>query len=237
MAIPFHRSAAIGIAVIGFSLLAVSARANLVTNGNFELYTGTAPKGAFTSVAPTDWSGGGGDTFIAAPGTATTAPYIVYGPFPATSPAGGNFVEADGNVAFGGAFYQTIGGLTPGGSYMLSFYQAAGQQIGFDGATTEQWEVTFGSTTKYSALMSTPAEGVTDWEYETMTFVATAASEVLTFLAYGDGGSDVNLPPTVFLDAVDLEVPEPVSLSLMGVGLVALGAVRRRWRFKPSVRA
>src|ERR1700683_3813281 len=43
----------------------------------------------------------------------------------ANSPDGGNMVAADGDPLFSAAFSQTITGLTVGGSYSLSFYQAA----------------------------------------------------------------------------------------------------------------
>ena len=74
------------------------ARANLVTNGNFENYTGTAPKDFTSNCLPTDWSTGG-YVFLDAHGTATTGPGIpVWGPFPdPPAPQGGNFIESDGS--------------------------------------------------------------------------------------------------------------------------------------------
>lgn len=125
------------------------ARANLVTNGGFELYTGTTPKDFLTNVLPVDWNGGGFD-FIDAPGTADMNPLPVYPGFPATSPQGGNFVQADSTPTFAQPITQTISGLTAGQPYTVSFYQAAGQGQGDTGATTDQWEVTLGSSTAYS---------------------------------------------------------------------------------------
>ena len=47
----------------------------------------------------------------------------------------------DGNPTFETSFNQVISGLTAGMTYTLSFWQAAGQQQGFSGATTEQWKI------------------------------------------------------------------------------------------------
>jgi len=73
-------------------------------------------------------------------------------------------------------------------------------------------------------MYSLPQGGVGGWEKQPMTFTATAASDVLQFLAYG---TPSGAPPISFLAGVSLQpssVPEPATLSLMGVGLVGLGA-------------
>jgi hypothetical protein len=212
--------------------LAGTARANLVTNGGFEFYTGTAPKDFSSNVKPTDWSNGG-YVFIDAPGTADdiSSPGIpVYGPFPAISPQGGNFVEADGSSGLRYPINQTINGLSIGQSYTVSFYQAAGQELGSSGPTTEQWQVSLGAQTQFSNLMSIPQGGIEPWQPQTLTFSATGASEVLSFLAIGSGG----VPPMVFLDGVDMEasnVPEPSAAMLLGgiAAVIGVGRVCRRF--------
>ncbi len=174
------------------------------------------------------------------PGTATTnigvgnATDALYGPMPATSPDGGNFVAGDGDPNYSAAFSQTINGLTPGSSYVLSFYQAASQIVGFSGATTDQWQVTLGNQTELSSLMSDPSQSFVPWNFQTLTFQATSSSEVLTFLAVG---SPLGAPPIALLDAVSLtSTPEPSVLALLSLGAVALIVVYvyRRKRAKSS---
>jgi hypothetical protein len=205
-----------------------SHAANLVTNGSFESTTLMDKGSFFGNVA--GWSGGTNLTFLDFPGTADDLnKYLaVYGPFPATSPDGGNFVEGDGDPNYSGAIYQTITGLTVGDKYQVSFYQAAGQQAGFTGPTTEQWAVSLGGTTQLSSLFSLAQGGVGPWEKQTMTFTADGTSDVLTFLAEGTPGG---APPISFLDGVTLNaVPEPGAWALMMLGVTGLGATMRRRR-------
>jgi PEP-CTERM motif len=215
------------IPAVGLAMLICGiARANVVLNSDFSSYV-NPPKDFFSNVQPTYWSSGN-YVFVDAPNTADMTPGIpVYPGFP-NPPLGGNFIEADGTPGLSLPLTQTISGLNVGDTYTLSFYQAGGQQDNDTGNTTEQWEVSLGSQTQYSALMSTPSASYTPWQTQSMLFTATSPSEALSFVAIGTG-----LPPMVFLANPDLEdnVPEPSAFLLLGgIGTVSMFARRRRRR-------
>jgi hypothetical protein len=210
-----RKSFAVGFCAIGLSLLARPAQADTplpgLTNLNFLTDSGSAPKGCFTTgcngsepaVSPTGWTGGNGLIFITDSGTSSSDPnspcgstYLqTYGcPSTLAIPGGYNEVEADGNPVFESGFNTLIKGLSPSTTYTLSFYQAASQQTGFNGNTTEQWIVALGGSgftvcnacgpadpmfggnkqstyadagadIEATTLMSTPSHGLTDWEF------------------------------------------------------------------------
>lgn len=158
--------------------------------------------------------------------------------YPGASPNGGNFVGIDGDSTIHSALSQTVAGLKIGDTYTLSFYQAAAQQQGFSGATTEQWQVSLGSQTLDSTLMNTGSESTTAWNSQSLSFTASSTSETLSFLALGTPNG---LPPFVLLDGVDLEdttvspSPEPVSAGLLLVGgLICIPPVHRLRRRRSS---
>lgn len=248
---------------------AADARAQVltVTNGDFASYTGVAPGTPgdyFQNVNPTGWTGGGGLIFVTnQAGVNNDSLYLqVYNTptFPAPPP-GGNFVEADGNPYFENSFSYQLSGLTVGTTYSLTFFQAFSQQQGFYGDTTNQWIVGLGTTgfsvnpigggydaysmadpnasIVASPLASVPTGTYIPWQEVTVSLKADSANDLLTFLAWGDNGNTVNLPPIAFLDIANNGnpvVPEPSGLLLLAIGSVACGAYRlRRRRSKSAI--
>jgi PEP-CTERM motif len=235
-----HRSAVLGFVALAFLALAISAQAtNLVTNGSFEMTTNGPGQMGFNTDA-VGWTTTGYN-FIFGPGTADNGGVTgqfgnvqLWGPgngsnngLPATSPDGGNFIAADG--AFQVApIEQTINGLTVGNQYTVSFYWGGAQQFGFDGATTEQFQVSLGNQSFLTAVLQNPTHGFTGWMFQQFTFTADNTSDVLAFLAIG---TPTGVPPFVLLDGVSMNAaggttPEPGTLLLMIGGLGSLGAVR-----------
>lgn len=239
----FVTSFLVGVLAVGIAGASAPARAgmNLVVNGDFEQTTLTTSSQMQTNNV-TGWSTSGYN-FLYLPGTADvggaqTVQYgcctKLWGPndgsangLTATSPTGGNFVAAD--AAFGvGAITQTVVGLTIGSNYALSFWWAAAQQQGFTGATTESWNVSFGSQNYSTVTVTTPSMGFIPWRLETTMFQASATSQVLSFLAAGTPGGQ---PPFSLLDGVSIiaGVNEPASGALVLAGLGMLWVARRRW--------
>ena len=271
------------VALGGLSILAFAAQADVLPVTNIEFNQLTNPfnpansqKDFFNSVMPIGWSTGAGGasgtlTYVGQQGSegfqggsGNVYPVYTTPGFSVTVPAGTNFFQADGNPDFEDTIFQTVSGLTAGTTYTLQFQQAAGQQVQFSGATTEQWKVflgvggigvncstnpctvtgTAGNEEQDSPLMNTPSQQNTNWNSVTLSFTPTAAelgaggTAVLTFLAWGDGGSTTNLPPTVFLEGVNTTpttVPEPASLALFGAAaFFGFGGARWLRRAKRS---
>jgi PEP-CTERM motif len=265
----------LGISAFAFALTAYGAQADVLPVQNLTFNQLTNPfdpansqKDFFNSVQPLDWSVGtaganGTLTYVGQQGSegfqggsGNVYPVYTNPGFSVTVPAGTNFFQADGNPEFENTIFQTISGLTAGTTYTLQFQQAAGQQVGFSGDTTEQWKVFLGvggigvncssspctvtgtadNLEQDSTLMNTPSQQNINWNSVNLSFTPTAAelnngSAVLTFLAWGDGGSTTNLPPTVFLEGVNTpptNVPEPSTWAMMIMGFLGMAYVGRR---------
>jgi len=226
----------------------VGHAAPLVVNGGFENTSLTASYEMNTTNV-TGWSTTGYN-FLYRSGTATSSGAYtpqwkqqiklwdtnasgVSNGFPASSPDGGNFIAADGAYEVA-PITQTINGLAIGGRYNVSFYWAGAQQTGYTGVTTEQWKVSLGKTTQSTAVATNPSRGFTGWLFQTFTYTATSASEVLSFMAVG---TPAGQPPFSLLDGVSMNaalavtaVPEPASWTMLLLGLVSVGSVKLRRR-------
>jgi len=171
--------------------------------------------GATTNICGTQADGGGQSFWV----------------FPGSSPDGGNYVAVDGVSTYATPLTQTFTGsnkLIAGQRYAISFWQAAAQQSGFTGATTEQWQVSLGgSASQLSTLMNTPSHGDVGWNFQSLTFTA-GATQVLQFVAKGTPNGQ---PPFVLLDGVSITaVPEPGTLAMIGIALITLPMGRKLWK-------
>jgi hypothetical protein len=238
-----HKSIVL-LAGLAIASAAVTAQAvPLVSNGNFETTTNGPDRQMGFNTDATGWSTTGYN-FIFAPGSADTTGATsqfgnlqLWGPgngsangLPASSPAGGNYVAADGAFQTQ-PISQTINGLTPGNKYIVGFWYGFGQQYSFDGATIQNWSVSLGADTQTTADYDLPNHGFSGWMHKDFTFTATSVSEVLSFLAYGN----LPVPPFALLDGVTLDVaaiPEPAAWAVMVVGIAGIAGIARRRRAK-----
>jgi hypothetical protein len=238
-------------AATALALCAVSGTAqaapNLVLNGDFS-QSSLSPTTSYTSYqlgswsynstnytgTLTDWSVPSSSyNYVFTSGTATAfGQYntltLADGSAIGNSPAGGNFIGADGDYGTG-AITQTISGLKVGAPATVSFWWGAAQQSGASGSTTQYWQVSLCPTggctageTADTATVNLANASFSGWMQATMTFIPTSTSEVLSFLAVGTGS-----PPFVLLDGVSVTNPEPASLAIMLTGLLGLGGMSR----------
>ncbi len=135
--------------------------------------TGTADAGVTTGAnGPNDLWGEGN-------GGATLIP---------DAPAGSGWFVAQG--AGSSALKQTITGLTKGATYVLNFNYAYAQKYGAFGPTQLYWAVKLGNgQTEYTPLGTNPSKSFTGWFNDgAISFKATAATQVLSFAAFGTNG-------------------------------------------------
>jgi hypothetical protein len=153
------------------------------------------------------------------------ANYFAANGLTASSPDGGNFIAQD-SAFQDKAITQTISNLIVGQAYQVGFWWGAAQQSTFTGATYDQWQVSLGAETHSTAQINLANHGFSGWTQTVLTFTATSASEVLSFLAVG---GPAGVPPFALLDGVTMvAVPEPATLMLFATALLALGVFARR---------
>lgn len=218
-----------------------AASANLVKNGDFSSTSAGNNKqvGHGTPAADetllTDWTSyngnNGGYNFVLDSSKATTDASRIWLKSSFTAQTnGGNFFASDA-LYYPGLLSQSIGNLTVGSQYTLTFDYALGQQVGFTGANTDNyWKVVFGadSTAQSTQKLSIANGGFSGWKTATMTFTAASATQLLSFMAEG---STPGAPPFLLLDNVSMiaAVPEPATWGMLlgGMGLIGFMARRR----------
>jgi hypothetical protein len=243
------------------AMLASPARANTnyVLNGSFESATASTGQLGFNMNAANWVNGPGvnptstyGYNFLFSPGTAdgvgTTGidgNLKLWGPgtgsangLPATSPDGGNYIAADGAYEIGAISQTLTVGLTIGDEYTIGFWWGGAQQSGFNGVTTDAWKVTLGDKTFNTAVLTDPNHGFTGWEYQTFTFIADASEAVSPVLSFLAVGTPTGEPPFSLLDGVSLQqTPEPATLGLIGLGLLAFPIAARLRKHRATLSA
>jgi len=233
----------VGALALGIAAAPATAGPNLVKNGGFETTTLTGSSqfsDYFIGNPVSDWTTSGYNMIFFA-GTATTSgantqygPGLTFhGPANGTSngytdsPTGGNYVGADG-AFITAPIQQTITGLEVGKRFLVDFDWSAAQQTGFDGPTTEQWTVSLGGESYSTPVWNNPDHGFKPWSHQTFSFTATAATQVLSFLAVG---TPEGRPPFSLLDGVSgATVPEPATWAMMLGGFAFIGAALRSRR-------
>lgn len=203
-------------------------------NGGFEGYTGDTNR--HNSAVPPGWTTTGGtpDTFN---GDTNFAGYTW-----ASSSTGGDFLHGIGNQPSWTESAQQLAldGLIIGKVYEISFEQSISRSTWSQ--TGGFWRVFFGEDEFHdSDHMDISDFGIfTGWEWQTMFFTATATSQNLTVSAISDNdrqrtdigidsfflgepGTNPDNPDTPPSNAV----PEPSSIMLLGLGLLAFASRKK----------
>lgn len=193
---------ALGILAAG----ALSAHANLIVNGSFEdnganMYANYGSWQTYTSIS--GWTNTG---YVEIQNNGLFGPATV-------AADGTNWLELDSYASY--SITQAFGAVA-GQSYTLSFAYAGRPDAPiYDDSVLVNVN---GVSTYFNTTASTPGQPL-NWLNGSLTFTSTGA-DVISFVAEGPSDGLGMLLDNVAVDTP--AVPEPTSLGLMGLGLVAL---------------
>jgi hypothetical protein len=224
MSRPSVFASAIALAALATLLSHNVGRANVLLNGSFE--SPVVTPGSFLDISPGgepagfDWKVGTGNIDLAGPN-----PFILYPPYD-----GIQAVDLNGFVR--GSVYQDFPTVL-GQQYSLTFAYADNPQEG--GISSADVSVTdlvssgtlLATSVSHSTSTNSPPNG--DWILYSGAFTATGTSTRVLFTSTSASNSASG---GIILDDVNVQVPEPSAFVLAGLGLLGMGIVARRNKYR-----
>lgn len=222
-----HKANAAVIALVVVLLSVNALQASIVANGSFETFVSGADGGTGRQVFQvgthdtniTGWTlEGSGDVYLHITpdiGGAIGANFNF-------AQAGNVYLNLSGGVSGDHATIYQIMPTIPGRTYELSFFiGAAFSPLSTINVTLDGLVPILNQTLTADA----PSTNI-DWKPESFTFIADSLSTKLSFRDVSSSDDNVSFVDNVSVNAV----PEPPSLQLLAVGLIAFGPHRRKVR-------
>jgi hypothetical protein len=203
--------------VLASTLLAAfgSAQAGVVFADNFD--ANSVVLGGLGQ-APAGWNVTSGTVDLVGAGTVTPFSFAGY-PTYAIGAGHGKFIDLDGSLFNAGVLSKGLL-LNAGTSYTLSFELAGKHRL--LGGSSDAVSVLFGT----SALSPTPVLiSNTAWTSYSVSFTPSVTQSYN--LSFSNSGND-NIGALLDNVTVTSAVPEPQTLALLAIGMLAMGALRRR---------